>query len=155
MGKEISQLTTLLRRRLHALESLSSEITAGQEACIALDLDGLEAHDRRKECLCAELGRISLEIGALQQIPAHRELFQSLAGQAKESSSDSETLSRLWEDSEAARAEAGRRNQIYAEFLRRARSTAGIMMNVISHCLGVYPSEIFPPSTQSPFERSV
>ncbi|MGH9350775.1 MAG: hypothetical protein ACRD2G_01210 [Terriglobia bacterium] len=157
MGKEISQLATLLRKRLHTLKSLSIEIAAGQKACIALDLGGVQAHDRGKEDLCAELGRIEAEITALQESPAHEELFQGLANRARgvpEGRTDQETLRRLWEESEAARIEAGRCNDVYAEFLRRARSTVGVMMNVMSHCLGVYPSEMFPAPAQSPFERS-
>lgn len=142
MGKEILQLTTLLRQRLRALESLASEIAAGQNACVALDLDRVQAHDCRKEGLCAEIRRIELEITALQQ---NAGLLLSQA--------DKKTLYRLWEESEAARLEVGRRNQVYAEFLRRAHSTVGVMMNVISHCLGVYPSEVFP--AQTAFERSV
>ncbi|MGH9343814.1 MAG: hypothetical protein ACRD19_08645 [Terriglobia bacterium] len=158
MGKEISQLTTLLRKRLHALESLSSEIAAGQKACIALDLDGVQDHDRRKQDMCAEIKRVELEITALRENPAYREVFEILADTGKilpASKADKETFLRLWEKSEAARLEAGRRNEIYAEFLRRARSTVGVMMNVMSHCLGVYPSEMFPAPVQSPFERSL
>lgn len=156
MGKEILQLTALLRKRLRALESLSSEIAAGQNACVALDLDGVQAHDQRKEDLCAEIRRIELEITAFQQNPAHRGLFKAFVGPGADfpsSQADKKTLYRLWEESEAARLEVGRRNQVYAEFLRRAHSTVGVMMNVISHCLGVYPSEAFP--AQTAFERSV
>lgn len=156
MGKEILQLTTLLRKRLHALESLSSEIAAGQNACVALDLDGVQAHDRRKEDLCAEIRRIELEIAALRQDPAYQGLFKASVDPGASlplSQADKKTLHRLWEESEAARLEVGRRNQVYAELLRRAHSTVGVMMNVISHCLGVYPSEMFP--AQTAFERSV
>ncbi|HEV2418409.1 MAG TPA: hypothetical protein VGX94_11430 [Terriglobia bacterium] len=156
MGKEILQLTALLRKRLHALESLSSEIAAGQDACVALDLDGVQAHDRRKEDLCAEIRRIELEIAALRQDPTYQGLFRASVDPVSNlplSQADKKTLYRLWEESEAARLEVGRRNQVYAEFLRRAHSTVGVMMNVISHCLGVYPSEMFPAQTF--FERSV
>lgn len=156
MGKEILQLTTLLRKRLHALESLSNEIAAGQSACVALDFDGVQAHDRRKEDLCAEIRRIELEIAALRQDPAHRDLFKTFEAPdacLPLSQADKKTLYRLWEESEAARLEVGKRNQVYVEFLRRAHSTVGVMMNVISHCLGVYPSEMFPAQTF--FERSV
>lgn len=158
MGKHNSQLTNLLSRRLRALESLAHEIAAGQEACVALDIESLEAHDKEKARLCAEVRQLDLDLLSLQPDPAHQGLFQKL-GQTENTAGEAEPdvlrhLQRLWQDSEAARVEVVQRNQVYAEFLRRARSTVSVMMNVMSNCLGVYPSAIFTPSANSPFERS-
>lgn len=150
------QLTTLLRKRLHAFQALAQAIAEGQQACIALDFDGVRAHDDRKQSVCAGIEVIEQEIAALRRDPVNGDLLRRLAGPVESSPSRDQGLAalrRLWSDSETARAEAGERNRVYAEFLRRAQSTGRLMMNVIAHCLGVYPSEAFPG--QSQFERSL
>lgn len=150
------QIANLLRKRLRALQDLSQEITAGQKACIRLDFDAVRTHDEHKQSICAEIGIIEREINVLRGDPENDGLFRSFAVPTELSlahDKDREALRRLWAESEAARAEAGERNQVYAEFLRRAQSTGRLMMNVIAHCLGVYPSEAFP--VQFHIERSV
>lgn len=152
MGKEIPQLTALLHKRLRAFQLLSHEIAAGQAACVALDLDALRTCDERKLGACGDLQELSRALAELGRDPACQALLQSLRGGAAGSGAPEE-LRRAWAESEKARSEACQRNAVYAELLRRARATGSVMMNVIAHCLGVYPSEAFPG--QSQFERSV
>jgi hypothetical protein len=158
MGKDISQFTALLGKRLQALQSLAHEISAGQAACVALDIESLEAHDREKQRLCAEVRRIDIEVMYFQQngVPLWQRLAEEPSGSPKDRSEPDSLrqMRRLWEESETARAEVRKRNEVYAEFLRRARSTASVMANVMSHCLGVYPSGILGSSANLPFERS-
>ncbi|MGH9396953.1 MAG: hypothetical protein ACRD18_08915 [Terriglobia bacterium] len=144
MNPETSELIALLTQRHQAFRSLASEIAAGQDACVALDFQGIEVHDTQKVRLCAEVRRLDLAITELQRSPSHQDLLRRLTGREDDADDaiDAETLQRirrLWQDSDAARAETGRRNRVYAEFLRRARSTVNVMTNIMSHCLGVYP----------------
>lgn len=152
MGKEIQLVASLLRKRLRAFQTLSSEIAAGQAACIALDFDALRTYDERKMSACGELQNLSRALAELASDPACGEALRNLRHGAA-AGGGFEELRRVWEECEKARSEACRRNAVYAEFLRRARATGSVMMNVIAHCLGVYPSEAFPG--QSQFERSV
>lgn len=150
------QLATLLRKRRHSFQALTQEIAAGQQSCVALNFDAVRAYDERKQGVCAEIKSIEQEIAALRRDPANGEIFRRLAGSADSSPATDQgmaALCRLWVESEAARAEAGERNQVYAEFLRRAHATGRLMMNVIAHCMGVYPSEAFP--AQFHVERSI
>lgn len=137
MNPETSQFVTLLTQRYQAFRSLASEVAAGQEACVALDLEGIQNHDMQKVRLCAELRRVELDLSQLQQNPAYQDLFKRLA--AAGGDGDVQRISQLWRDSEEARVEAARRNGVYAGFLKRAGSTLNVMMNIMSHCLGVYP----------------
>lgn len=140
MSHEGNELIDLLSRRRDAYSALAAEIAAGQEACIALDLEGMQLHDRRKTLLCGELRRLDI---AITRLDAGRNLAWLAEG--SEPFGGAQTARRVRElvrDSEAARAEAGRRNQVYAEFLKRATATVRVMMNIMSHCAGVYPSSV-------------
>lgn len=155
MQQHATNLISLLSQRLRALQSLAREVTAGQEACIALDLEKLYAHDRQKELLCAQVRRLDVEIGKLRESIRlggwNSEMTEGRAGHP-----DADTarrLQNLWQECEAARVEVGKRNQVYGEFLRRARSTLSIMINIMSHCLGIYPASSFATATGSFFER--
>lgn len=159
MKREISTLTALVNERLLALKSLTQEIAAGQEACIALNREKLEEHDGRKQALCARVSRLDSEIAALLHEFSPGASFRDFAKSALAAAGPTESaaiarLQELLEQSEAARLEAGRLNHVYGELLRRSRSTLQILMNVIAHCLGVYPSSTRTGSPAASFERS-
>lgn len=140
MNREYDNLVELLKRRRSVYDSLAAEITAGQEACVALDLQRVECHDRQKAKLCAEVRRLD---GAIANLRADRNLAW-LAVQSEEQGKRemARTLRELLRSSEDARSEAGRRNKVYEAFLKRARATVSILSNVISHCTGVYPAAV-------------
>lgn len=159
MEHDEKQLIELLQKRLQKLKILAQEITSAQEACVALDLEALRIHDQQKAQLCAEIGTLDLEISAI--VPKHNSsgpLGEMLAaGQSNEAGIDqvmARRLSALFEESKATRAEVQRLNCVYAQFLARSRATLNVMINVISHCLGVYPSLERSASRCVPFERS-
>lgn len=128
MNTERSEYMDLLRQRHEAFRSLANEIDAGQQACIRLDISTLRSHDSRKIAICAEVRRLNAAIASLQPAGAAMPV-QTL-----------DEIRLLLKKSEEARAEARRRNQIYADFLGRARSSINMMMNVMAHCLGSYPA---------------
>lgn len=157
MDERVTRIIDLMRLRLEALQALSGEITAAQQACVALDLDGLAAHDREKECLCAELRRVDAELVTLAK-PRPREGFAAhLTAEGGELVEPGilESIERLRQQSEAARIEVARRNRTYEEFLRGARSNLKVMMNVLFHCLGVYPPWALPVSATASWEREI
>ena len=159
MPQDAACLISLLNQRLRAFESLAAEVSAGQQACVALDIGKLQLHDQEKYRLCAELRRLDEEIAAFQNSPVYEEALGRPLTESQPSGNmaDTESLQRIrkvLQDSEEARAEAARRNQTYAAFLRRARSNVTVMINVVSHCLGVYPPWLSPASAGSPWERS-
>jgi hypothetical protein len=157
MAQDLVRITGLMATRLEALYSLADEITAGQQACVALNLEALEAHDQQKQRLCAEVSRIDAELLKLAGSAAH-EGFVSLLRAEDTGSAQPELLcriQRLGEQSEAARLEVGKRNKGYTEFLRRARANIKVMANVVSHCLGVYPPWALPNSKRSLWEGSI
>lgn len=159
MKQEISTLTALLNERLLALKSLAQEISQGQEACIALNREKLQEHDLQKQALCARVSRLDSEIAALLQEFSPGASLRSFAKSAQAGAGPAESaamarLQELLKDSEAARLEAGRLNHVYGELLRRSRSTLQVLMNVLAHCLGVYPSSTRTGSPAASFERS-
>lgn len=141
MSHDCTALIDLLSRRRDAYKALAAEIAAGQQACIALDLEGVHLHDRRKALLCAEVHRLDIAITSL-------DAGRNLAWLAEGSDRPENAARNVWRvrelvrDSEAARAEAGRRNQVYSEFLKRASGTVRVMMNIMSHRAGVYPASV-------------
>ncbi|MGH9451478.1 MAG: hypothetical protein ACRD11_13220 [Terriglobia bacterium] len=147
MTPEISQFITLLTERCRAYRLLSREVAAAQEACVVLDIEGIQIHDLQKLRLCAELRRVDLGIAEFKRSAAYQSLSPRLAARqqpaiekaAADDLGATERMRQLWYDSEAARVEAGRRNEVYAAFLQRAGSTLKVMTNIVSHCLGVYP----------------
>lgn len=154
MQHDAARLITLLEKRLHAFEALASEITLGQQASVALDLEALRASDAKKETLCAEICGLDREASALYELLP--ELRLNPAGGGYSNSATPEVLRRLEqvrERNEWARSEAGRRNLVYAEFLARSRATVNVMMNVVSHCLGVYAAPVPNGSARFPFAR--
>jgi len=159
MERDNTQLIALMEGRLQALRSLAQEIKSAQEACVALDLEALRDHDNQKGKLCAEIRRLDLAIGGVVGRLASAESLRAVvaAGQRLEPQSAPTTLRKLealMEESEAARSEVQRLNRVYAQFLARSRDTLNVMTNVVSHCLGVYPSLVRPGSLTLPFERS-
>jgi D-serine deaminase-like pyridoxal phosphate-dependent protein len=157
MQKDLGRIAELTVTRLEALYSLADEITAGQQACVALDLDALEAHDQQKQYLCTEVGRIDAELLTLAGVRSHEGFVTRLRAEGAASTQPEllRRIQRLAEQSEAARMEVSRRNQNYAEFLRRARATLNVMTNIVSHCLGVYPPWALPTSKGSLWEGSI
>lgn len=154
---EIPKLTALLGERLLALRLLSQEIAAGQEACVALNHEKLLGHDRQKQALCAEVSRLDAQIAGLLReaapgVSLRDFVSQSTASAGPEQAEAAANLERLLEDSEAARLEAARLNRIYDDFLRRSRSTLSVLMNVVSHCAGIYtaprPANAYLPSPE-------
>lgn len=141
MSHDCTELINLLSRRREAYKALAAEIAAGQQACIALDLEGVQLHDREKALLCGELHRLDV---AITNLDAGRNLswLAEGGGQPDEKRQTVLRVRELVRDSEAARAEAGRRNQVYAGFLKRAAATGRVMMNILSHCAGVYPASV-------------
>jgi hypothetical protein len=142
MQERLLRIAALMGTRLEVLRSLADEITAGQKACVALDLDGLQGHDNRKVRLCEELNRINAETVQLAGLASHEGLMSRLSTEAM-GVAEFEILQRirqLGEQTEAARVEVSRCNQIYAAFLRRAYAALRIRMNVMFHCAGIYPS---------------
>jgi hypothetical protein len=157
MPENLVLIADLMLRRLEALHSLADEIVAGQQACIALNLEALEAHDQQKQQLCGEVSRIDVELLKVAGATPHEAFVTNLRA-GSTGSTQLELLRRirhLGEQSEAARREVGRRNERYAEFLRRARANIKVMSNVISHCLGVYPPWALPSSRRSLWEGSI
>jgi hypothetical protein len=158
MPQDATRLINLLSQRLRALQSLVAEVSAGQEACIALDVEKLQMHDEEKRRLCTEIGRLEKEIAAFRDSAIYQEALKPLATASEDSGTATgpETLQhirKILRDSALARAEAARRNNAYAAFLRRARANINMMTNVLSHCLGVYPPWVFPASAGSLWER--
>ena len=150
-------MIALLGERLQKLKSLAQKIKAAQEACVALDLEALRAHDSQKSYLCAEISRLDIEISriVLKHDPAGSLRAILVAGYGSESRTEpaARLLNGLFEESESARAEVRRLNRVYAQFLARSRNTLNVMINVVSHCLGVYPFLDRPASLTLPFER--
>lgn len=150
MEQTSSQLTALLEQRSQKLKCLAQEIAAGQEACVALDLEALRNHDHQKEQLCAEIRLLDFAI--------RREVRESASGRSLRDVAADGKLGRLIAESETALAEVARLNRVYTLFLARSRSTLKVMANVVLHCRGVYPApgELpAPPIRATPFERSV
>lgn len=140
MATDFAQIVALMDCRLKAWQALADEISAGQRACVALNLDELESHDRQKARLGAEIHRLDREISRVLDGRPGDNLSGMLA--KLNGSRDPvirERIEELRQTSAAARGEAGRRNQVYAMFLQRAQFTAAIMMNVILHCAGIHP----------------
>ncbi|MGH9448586.1 MAG: hypothetical protein ACRD3O_23150 [Terriglobia bacterium] len=159
MLQDAACLISLLRQRQRAFKSLAAEVSAGQEACIALDVEDLQLHDQEKLRLCAEVRCLNQEIAAFRHSPVYEEAVGSPAKGSQRSGMavDVEILQcirKILQDSDAARAEVARRNNIYEAFLCRARSNINVMINVVSHCLGVYPPWVSPAAAGSPWERS-
>ncbi|MEJ2010510.1 MAG: hypothetical protein P8Z30_20550 [Acidobacteriota bacterium] len=159
MERDNAQLIALLEARLQHLKSLAREIKAAQDACVALDLEALRIHDHQTENLCAEIRKLDLEISRIvpNLNPARRLRAVLDAGHGSESQvgpAAARRLSGLLEESEAAREEVRRLNRVYALFLARSRKTLNVMVNVVSHCLGIYPSPQQSTSLAIPFERS-
>ncbi len=158
MEQENARLIALVEERLQKMKSLALEIQASQEACVALDPEALRAHDTQKELLCTEIRRLDLEISTVipKPGPAGSLRVALAAAHAKEAQTEpaARQLNVLFEASEAARAEVVRLNRVYARFLARSRNTLNVMINVVSHCLGIYPSPQHPGSVPAPFERS-
>lgn len=158
MGRGNAQLIPLLEERLRRLKGLSHAIEAAQQACISGDLEALRSHDGNKVHLCAEIRRLDQEICKLiQNIPHSESLRSVLAAHAEGESVDptaARRLAVLFSENQQARAEVGRMNRVYGMFLVRSRNTMNVMINVVSHCLGVYPSLDSPFSPARPFERS-
>lgn len=154
-----AQLIGLVEERLGNLKDLGRAILAAQQACISADLDLLRKHDNRKESLCAEIRRLDLEISRIFDGINPRSSMRTIldpatAPQRGIDRAIARRLSTLFDESDAARAEVGRLNQVYALFLARSRSTLNVMINVFSHCLGVYPSLNAAASSSLTFERS-
>lgn len=150
MEQTSSQRTALVEQRLQKLKRLAQEIAAGQEACVALDLEALRNHDHQKEQLCAEIRLLDFAI--------RREVRESASGRSQREVAADGKLDRLMAESENARAEVARLNRVYALFLARSRGTLKVMANVVSHCRGAYPApgELAAPAIPAtPFERSV
>lgn len=159
MEQDNAKLIALVKIRLQKLESLAHEIQASQAACIALDLEALRTHDHQKEHLCAEIRRLDCEISKAieNSSPAGPLRTVLAAGHAKQEQPEpakARQLNALLEAAEAARAEVSRLNRVYARFLARSLNTLNVMMNVVSYCLGIYPSALRPASVNIPFERS-
>ena len=159
MERGNARLIALLEERLRNLKGLSQAIQSAQQACISADLEALRIHDSHKEHLCREMRRLDLEIrklvGSIHPTGSMRMILDQAA--AKESGidmSDARRLSDLFDESEAARAEVVRLNRVYAQFLARSRGTLSVMINVLSHCLGVYPSLGPSSALNTSFERS-
>jgi hypothetical protein len=155
MAENLVRVAELMAARLEALQLLADEITAAQQACVALEVESLQAHDKAKERLCAEVSRMDAELAGLAGAAAREGFVSRLGAQGGGAPHQDiqDRIQRLGEQSEAARVEVVRRNGAYAEFLRRARSNVKVMTNVISHCLGVYPPWALPASAGSPWER--
>ncbi|MDE3180515.1 MAG: hypothetical protein KGM47_12745 [Acidobacteriota bacterium] len=138
MNRDFAQLSGLLNLRTRLFESLTNEINQGLEASIAMNIEAIQIHDRRKVEICQEIHRLHSALAVIQRgsaaSPAAKDLDEALKTDVQ--------IRQLWRESEAARAEAGRRNRIYEEFLRQAEGTVKVMMNVMSHCLGVYPASV-------------
>jgi hypothetical protein len=142
MDAKTHPLVSLLRRRLEALHSLAHEIAAGQEACIALNLEKLSLCDQEKERLCGLVRTLDTEIVHCQTPSAPMAQPMSVVSEEPTGGPDVETahtIQQLWRECEAACAMVVQRNKVYAEFLRRARFTLAVMRNVVAHCLGIYP----------------
>lgn len=159
MERENLQLITLVEERLQKLKSLAREIKTAQEACVELNLEALRIHDRQKENLCTEIRQLDLEISGivLNHGPAGSAGAILAAGFGGELSRRPEVARRLevlLEESEVARAEVRKLNRVYAVFLARSRSTLSVMINVVSHCMGIYPSPDRSGSPSLSFERS-
>jgi len=159
MERDDTQLIMLLENRLQKLKSLAQEIKSAQEACVALDIEALRIHDQQKVQLCAEIRSLDLEISAVvskhnSSGPLGEMLAASHSNEAGIEPGKARRLSALFEESRAARAEVLRLNLVYAQFLARSRATLNVMINVVSHCLGVYPSLDRSASQGLPFERS-
>jgi hypothetical protein len=154
MKPDLMRIAALMSTRLEALRSLAAEIAAGQQACVALDLERLQACDREKERLCKDLSGIDAKLAKLTGIAPRGSFLGWLAAQSVDGTEPGvlERVGKLAKESEAARVEVGRRNEVYNEFLRRARSKLKVMANVVSHCLGVYPAWALPASEVSLWE---
>jgi hypothetical protein len=159
MEPENSRLIKLMEERLQDLKGLALEIQSSQQACVSADIEALRAHDRRKERLCTEIRRLDNEIHDLLPPlhpagPVRSFLEASVAGKGPEGRKAAVRLRGLLNESEAARLEVSKLNETYAEFLTRARSNLNVMINVLSHCMGIYPS-LRPAAFQgTSFERS-
>jgi hypothetical protein len=155
MERDLARIAALMATRLEALRSLAEKITAGQQACVALDFSELQACDNEKERLCSEVSRIDAELVNLTGVEPRASFLSRLAGEELDGAQGEilQRIRRLAEESEATRVEVGRRNDVYKEFLRRARSKIKVMFNVVSHCLGIYPPWALPASGGLLWER--
>lgn len=146
MERNNAKLQVLLEERLQKLKCLAQEITAGQEACVALDLEALRNHDHQKEQFCADIRLLDLAI--------RREVQESASGRSLWDVAADGKLDRLMDESEMVRVNVARLNGVYALFLARSRNTLKVMANVVSHCLGVDPRQEDLSPMATPFERS-
>lgn len=142
MDAKAHPLVSLLRRRLEALQALAHEIAAGQDACVALNLEELQMRDEKKSRLCELILSLDQEIAHLGPSSAKtakptNEVTEEQAGGLK--AETALAIQHLWRECEAACANVAFRNKVYAEFLRRSRCTLIVLQNVVAYCLGVYP----------------
>ncbi len=154
-----AKLIALLEERLRSLKRLARAIESAQQACISADLEGLRFHDSQKQQLCAEIRRLDMEIrtlfGNIQPSGSMRAILDPAPAKGNGiDMNEARRLSDLFGESEEYRAEVERLNRVYAEFLARSRATLKVMVNVLSHCLGVYPSLGSSSAFDRPFERS-
>ena len=151
-------LIALLEERLRNLKGLGQAIQSAQQACILADLEALRIHDSHKQHFCAEIRRLDLEIrtrvGSIHPSGSIRAILNRAAKESGIDMFEARWLVDLFDESEAARAEVERLNRVYAQFLARSRGTLSVMINVVSHCLGVYPSLGPSSALNTSFERS-
>lgn len=149
MKPDLLHLISLLKERLQALRDLAGEITGGQKALVQLDFGGLQHHDTRKEQICIHVRRLDREIATILGTIAPQGSLRKLAEEIEASRNEPQTagqLRHLLEESGTASAEVARLNKEYGEFLRRSRGTLNILINVVFHCLGIYPPPLTSPN---------
>lgn len=154
-----AKLIALLEERLRNLKGLGHAIQSAQQACISADLEALRIHDSQKQHLCAEIRRLDQEIrtlvGNIHTSASMRAILDPAHAKGNGiDMTEGRRLNDLFGESEECRAEVERLNRVYGEFLARSRATVNVMVNVLSHCLGVYPSFGSSSTLNRPFERS-
>lgn len=159
MEPEKVQLIGLVEQRLRNLRELGQEILATQQACISADADALRTHDSHKLNLCMGIHRLDLEIRKVTESLSPEGSLRSMLEPATGNISGVDEASArrlrvLFEESETARAEVQRLNRVYAYLLAGSRNTLNVLINVFSHCLGVYPPLDAAQSRTTIFERS-
>lgn len=159
MEQANSRLIALLEERLCNLKDLGQAVRECQQACLTADLEALRTLDLHKEHLCAEIRRVDQEICAhvanLGRSGSLRTILDATPSEGKGmDAATAQRLRDLFDESEAARANVAKINHVYAQFLSRSRGTLTVMINVFSHCQGVYPSNGSSLAASPSFERS-
>lgn len=135
MSADLTQFAHLLRRRIELLRRCSQEV---QMNCGALaELRAEQAHEgaAQEEQLLRELAFV------LRELEEAGKKLQMASGAAPNSSATAaEKIAALLHEEEEARQDLRRRNRVRAAFLRRARRSVNVLMNLIAQFSGTYPA---------------